>query len=177
MPKVLVYIGISLDGYIADLDGQVDWMVGDGSNPNHPGTYENFINGIDTIVMGRKTYHQVRTQLSPDHWPYAEQEVYVLTSQPHPDKNKTHFVSGSASDLINQVKTKTQKDIWICGGAQLIQELLNHNLIDRLHLSILPCLLGQGIPLFQPSNKKDNLVLKDTITYNGIVDLVYDVLK
>ena len=69
MKKVVLYIAMSLDGYICDEEGQVDWLSGHGDDDSE-GSYENFIQNVDTVIMGRTTYQQVTSVLSPDTWPY-----------------------------------------------------------------------------------------------------------
>ena len=79
MRKVILYIAMSLDGYIADKNGGVDWLSGQGAEGAEEGTYSEFIKGIDTVVMGWNTYVQVKTELSPEIWPYEELTSYVIT--------------------------------------------------------------------------------------------------
>ncbi len=70
MRKTILYIAMSLDGYIADRDGGVAWLAGDGSSPDHPGSYPRFYESIDTVILGYATYRQIVTELFPDGWIY-----------------------------------------------------------------------------------------------------------
>lgn len=79
MKKVILYISISIDGYIADSDGNVGWIDSCGIPEEVAGCYERFIAGIDSVVMGWRTYHQIVTELSPDNWVYEGMESYVIT--------------------------------------------------------------------------------------------------
>ena len=79
MRKVTLFIAVSLDGYIADRNGDVNWLNGQEENGDNFGSYSEFISGIDTVIMGWNTYHQVVTELSPDEWVYPEQKSYVIT--------------------------------------------------------------------------------------------------
>lgn len=174
--RTVLYLGMSLDGFIADSKGGVDWMQGDGSQPNALGSYESFLETIDTIIMGRRTYDQIRQELSPRHWPYEGFQTYVWTHRPL--ESPPSSVQALPTDWLawlDNCRAEKGKDIWICGGAQLAQQLLKENQLDRLHLTILPCLLGQGLALFEeiPACR---LQLIGTQTYNGMVDLVYTVL-
>ena len=108
MRKVILYIAMSLDGYIADENGGVGW-----------GSYPEFVRGIDTVVMGWKTYHQVMTELSPDEWVYGDLMAYVITHREETSSEKIRFVHEVPSDLIQNLKETKGKDIWICGGASI----------------------------------------------------------
>ena len=79
MRKAILYIAMSLDGYIADENGGVDWLSGQDPDGESEGTYHEFVRGTDTVVMGWKTYHQVMTELSPDEWVYGNLMTYVIT--------------------------------------------------------------------------------------------------
>ena len=93
MRKVILYIAISLDGYVADNNGSVDWLGGVDVDYAGDYGYDDFIANVDTVVMGGRTYRQVVQELSPNVWPYAGLQSYVLTRQPLPDKNEIHFVN------------------------------------------------------------------------------------
>lgn len=172
--KVKLYIAMSLDGYIADDQGLVDWISGDGSQANHAGTYEEFIKEIDSVIMGYNTYHQVRYDLSPDVWAYEGKETYVLTSKKIDDRDAIFFVNESLETLIDTIKDKRYKhDIWICGGASIVKQAIQKDLIDEYRIAIIPTVLSSGIPLFQ-SEQKHDLKLIATQNYNGIVEITYE---
>ena len=79
MKNVILYIAVSLDGYIADSNGSVDWIKGQNEDMEMEDTFASFFQEVDTVVMGRKTYDQIVTQLSPNEWPYYGAITYVLT--------------------------------------------------------------------------------------------------
>ena len=79
MRKVISYIAMSIDCYIADKDGSVSWLSGDGSDPENGGSYNDFIGTVDTVILGYKTYNQIVTELSPEAWVYADKMRYVIT--------------------------------------------------------------------------------------------------
>ena len=97
MPNIILYIAISLDGYIAKKDGSVDWL----SSFEEDYGYEKFISSIDTIIMGSKTYQQV---LTFGEWPYKGLKTYVFTHQKLKDDENVEFVSGSITQKINRIK-------------------------------------------------------------------------
>lgn len=173
MKQVTLFIAISLDGYIADRSGGVDWLAGTGTGDAD--SYDTFIRGIDTVIMGGNTYRQIVTQLSPGTWPYPELESYVVTRHSITDGNeKIHLVQESPCALVRRLRKQDGKGIWICGGADLARQLMAKDLIDRYHLSVIPTLLGDGIPLFTPGLPPLPLRLIRTHSYNGITDLIYE---
>lgn len=174
MRKVILYIAMSLDGFIADTRGGVDWLCGDGSDSDAPGSYDTFIRDVDTVIMGRRTYDQVTDDLSPDVWPYEGRQTYVVTHHPQPDQPGICFTSDTPETLVRRLQAGDGKDIWICGGAQIAQTLLREDLIDRLQLTIIPTLLGDGVRLFDQLPQEQPLQLAHTRTDNGMVELTYE---
>ena len=173
MRNISLFIAMSLDGYIADSHGCVNWLVGEGNDNENIDSYSNFVEDIDTILMGWNTYHQVVTELSPNQWVYDDFLTYVMTHKDNTSSKNIKFVNENPCDLVRRLKKETGKDIWICGGANIIQQLVNENLIDIYYITVIPTILGSGIRLFE--NGKDEIKLKliKTQAYNGMVDLVY----
>lgn len=173
MRKVILFIAMSLDGYIADSNGGVDWLSGQGNDDENIDVYSEFVKDIDTVLMGWNTYHQVVTELSPTEWVYKDFTTYVFTHREEKSSEQIRFISENPITLLNQLKEEDGKDIWICGGANLIQQLMNEDIIDKYYISVIPTLLGTGIRLFENVEKEIKLKLCETKTYNGITDLVY----
>lgn len=164
---------MSLDGYIADAGGGVGWLSGqDGAETE--GSYDAFAGTVDTVVMGWRTYRQIVTDLSPGEWVYSGMQTYVVTHRALPPTDDAVFFGGSPRELVEDLRAGEGKDIWICGGADLAGQLLEADLIDRFHISVIPTLLGSGIRLFQGKTIKRKLRLVRTAAYDGIVDLVYN---
>lgn len=172
MKKVTLFIAMSLDGFIADIHGGVDWLHGQDDTDIGGDSYSEFIQTVDTVVMGWNTYHQIVTELSPDEWVYQGLQSYVITHRTCEDQEGIVFSCKDPAELIRELKTGSGKDIWICGGANVIGQLLDQDLIDQFHISVIPTILGSGIRLFH-SAKERRLTLLHTKTYNGITDLVY----
>ncbi len=173
MKEVVLYIAMSLDGYIADAEGGVNWLAGDNSDPDNPGSYGDFVNEVDTVVLGYKTYNQIVTELSPDNWVYAGKKSYVLTHRELESADEIIFVNEDAAALIERMKLEDGGKIWICGGAAIANRLIEANLIDRYHISVMPIILGDGVKLFDVQSKSLELKLTSVKSYNGICDLVY----
>ena len=101
---------MSLDGYIADKDGGVSWLSGDGSDPENAGSYNSFIQTVDTVILGYKTYHQVTTELSPDVWPYADKMSYVITHNNLESKENLVFCD-NLHELITTLLCNDQSQV------------------------------------------------------------------
>lgn len=173
MRKVVLFIAMSLDGYIASQDGKVDWLEGQSQNEENTNSYATFIKDVDTVIMGWNTYHQIVTELSPEIWVYEGLTSYVVTHRKLSSTNQILFTEKSPCDIVRELKYKEGKNIWICGGANLINQLIKDDLIDEYYISVIPTLLGSGIRLFDTLEKQKKLKLEYTQNYNGIVELVY----
>ena len=173
MREVVLFIAMSLDGYIADSKGDVGWLVGQGDNSENPDSYSEFVKDVDTIIMGWNTYHQVVTELSPDEWVYDGFTTYVITHNEAYSKEQIVFTDENPVKLVDSLRERSGKNIWICGGANIVQQLMSADRIDRYHISIIPTLLGSGIRLFCGHLKEQKLTLISERNYDGIIELVY----
>ena len=174
MRKVVLFIAMSLDGYIADLNGSVDWLNGQRDEVENEDTYSEFVKDIDTVVMGWKTYYQVVTELSPSEWVYSDFISYVITHKERTSTDKIRFIHESPSNLVRRLKEEDGKDIWICGGASIVQQLMQDGLIDKFYISIIPTILGSGGRLFGPLDVELKLKLMENRNYNGIMEVIYE---
>ncbi len=161
---------MSLDGYIARKNGDVDWLEGDGSEPDANIGYDEFYGTIDTLIMGRKTYDQI---LTFGEYPYKGTRGYVYTSEKRDKNEDVEFTDENAEDLIGKLKRETGKDVWLIGGAGLIDAFIKKELIDEYFISVIPCILGEGISLFKDNNPEIKLKLLKNETVNGIAMLHY----
>ena len=173
MRKISLFIAISLDGYIADSKGSVDWLKGQSNENENVDSYSEFVKNIDTILMGWNTYRQIVTELSPKEWVYNKFTTYVITHNEHTSSENIRFVNINPADLVKRLKEEKGKDIWICGGANLVQQLVNEDLIDCYYTTVIPTLLGSGIRLFENAKYEIKLRLLNTQSYNGMTDLIY----
>ena len=174
MRKVILYIAVSLDGYIADRDGGTSWIAGENSEYTGDYGYAAFTEEIDTVVMGYRTYRQVREELSPGRWVYAGMTTYVLTHQAgEADTEEICFTSGSPAELLAALKRRPGTHIWVNGGADVAQQCLKSGMIDELRLYTMPVLLGGGLRLFGGEMARQALRLISVRAENGVVESVY----
>ena len=171
--KVILYISQSLDGFIADNKGSVDWIIGNNKNYISDYGYENFIKNIDTVVLGANTYKQIKNELSPDKWVYENLQSYVFTNEKIKDIENIKYVNMNIEKLINKLKQEKGKNIWICGGANLVNQCVKANLIDEYQITTVPVILGNGVRLFEENNKKINLEFKEIKEENGLIMGIY----
>lgn len=146
--KTTVFIGTSLDGFIARENGDIDWLV-HYANDEAVHAYEEFISRIDAIVIGRGTFEKV---LGFPEWPYQKKlKVFVLSNSikevPGSVREKVTLLSMKPGELLNYLSGKGFSAVYIDGG-KVIQDFLKEDLIDELIISKAPVLIGSGIPLF-----------------------------
>lgn len=169
--KTSVYIGTSLDGFIARSDGNIDWLIPYGNDDLNQ-AYIEFAKGIDAIVMGSGTYEKV---LSFPEWPY-DKPVFVLSSrlETPPEGRDVTFLSMKPRQVLDHLSSRGYSSLYIDGG-KVIQAFLAEDLIDRLIIGWVPVLIGRGIPLFGAlrSDLRFNHVRAEVFS-NGIVQCYYE---
>lgn len=158
--KNSVFIATSLDGYIADQNGGIDWLYSIPNPENDDMGYIEFISKIDALIMGRTTFETV---LGFDvDWPY-DKPVFVLSNRlkeiPESHKGKAFLVKGTLIEVLEQVHNKGYERLYIDGGTT-IRNFLKEGLIDEMVLTTIPILLGGGSSLFTelPSEQKFELI-------------------
>ncbi|MBP1677135.1 MAG: bifunctional deaminase-reductase domain protein [Bacteroidetes bacterium] len=170
--RIILYIAMSLDGYIADSDGGLDFLSVVEKEGEDYG-YEKFVESVDTIIMGRKTYDKVLS-FGID-FPHAHKRCYILTRTQRPDEgNITFYNQGNLKMLIQHLKSQQGKDVFVDGGADVVNELLKDGLIDELIISVVPVLLGGGVSLFKMEYPVQKLTLSSAKSFDtGLVQLHY----
>lgn len=144
---VRVFLGLSLDGYIAGPNNELDWLNTFQTDPPEDSGFHDFLNKIDCLIMGRNTYDTV---LPFGQWPYEGKKVVILTSRAATSRYGESFYSGSLVDLLKRLETEGIKSVYLDGG-NAVRQGLEANLVDELTLSWLPIILGKGISLFNDS--------------------------
>lgn len=169
--KVMLYIAISLDGYISKPNDDLSFLSIVQKEGEDYG-YKDFINSVDTVILGRKTYDWVMTQV-PE-FPHADKVSFILTRTARPGIGKTNFYTGKLKDLISGLKTENGKNIFIDGGAEIVNELLKENLIDEFVISVIPILVGNGTRLFKDNRPEQKLKLVNVKSFDtGLTQLHY----
>ena len=147
MARIRGYIGASLDGFIADADGGLDWMTAYENADLGEAGYEPFIKTIRTLVMGRATYDFLAGAVVD--WPYPDRRTIVVTSHPIvAPKGPVEVWSESIERLITHLRALNDGDVWLAGGGKLQMAFIARGGLDELDITLLPELIGGGIPLF-----------------------------
>ena len=180
--RVTIHMAASLDGFIARKDGRVDWLetadeFNDGATMD-PGYVEAFLKSIDCYVMGSKTYETaLRFESQGFGWAYGDKPTFVLTNRELPrTRDNVQFHSGDLAQFVNSHLRPAFRTIWFAGGGMVSAECLRLGLADEVRYSILPILIGEGIPFFERLDRDIALHLAEVKAYkNGMVELRYEV--
>lgn len=163
---ILLNLAVSLDGFIEGPQGEFDWCFTD----QDYGMTE-FLSRCDAIIFGRKSYELM---LQYEENPYPTKMKYVFSNTLQSAAGQATIVNGSIPEAVAQIRQRTAGDIWFFGGARLLEDFMQHDLIDEMHLSVHPILLGAGKPLFSGLRERKHLRLIETKSYDsGLVQLIY----
>ena len=187
MSLVRYYAAATLDGYIAESDDTLDWLLKyeghyEGADSDaEQGGYESFYEGVGALVSGSTTYEWVLEHGSG--WPYAGKPCWILSSRelPKPDGEgvDVRIVSGQIPDLIDEMLDSAgERDLWIVGGGNVASQFADHGLLDRLEVTIVPVVLGEGKPLFDrrlPGGPMQLIAARTTSS--GMVGLTYEIRR
>jgi dihydrofolate reductase len=170
--KLMLYIAVSLDGYIAREDGDITWLsVAEREGEDYG--YNAFVKEVDTVIMGRKTYDKVLS-LGID-FPHRGRKCYVLSKTRKGSDEYVEFFNGEVSELTEQIRKAPGLNIFCDGGAEVVHELMMRNLIDSFIISIIPVLLGGGISLFKNGRPEQKLNFIRSLSFpSGLVQLWYE---
>src|SRR5713101_9513105 len=170
MRKVVLGVGISLDGYIARPDGSVDFLF-------MPKDYSMaaFFKRIDIAVMGRKTY-EMGLKLGGGSISSPGMKCYVFSKTlEHGERNGVTIIRESPKQFVAALRKKKGKDIWLMGGGELTRDFLREDLVDELYLGVVPVLIGEGIPAFPSGFRQREFTLAENKTYSkGLIALRYE---
>jgi dihydrofolate reductase len=176
--RIILDLAVTLDGLIEGPNGEIDWCIMESEMG-----FIDFLNDIDTILYGRKSY-----DLWGEYAPKAEdsdtdkemwnliqsKEKYVFSRTQKGTDNKVKYINDHIIEVVNKLKNIPGKDIWLYGGASLITTFINVGLVDEFRLSIHPVILSEGKPLFIDIKQRLNLKLVNTNRYSsGVVQLIY----
>ncbi len=179
MKKVILDLATTLDGFIEGPNGEIDWCIMDDGMD-----FDGFLSGIDTIFYGRKSYDLWGNYQPEENAAPAEQQLwkgvhakdkFVFSSQHREDENAT-FITSDIIEKVTEIKNQGGKDIWLYGGASLINTFIQNNLVDVYRISVHPVALGTGKPLFEELKERLNLqLIKTNVFKSGVVQLIYEV--
>lgn len=173
MRKLSLFIATSLDGYIAKPNDDLSFLKLVEKEGEDYG-YAAFTANVDTIILGRKTYDYVLREIGSSYYDNGQRDVYAITRTARPSAGRTTFYSGNLKDLVQKLKSENGKNIYCDGGAEVIHELLQHDLIDELIISIIPILLGEGTRLFKDNRPEQQLEFVSAKSFEtGLVQLHY----
>lgn len=166
--KVILALGISLDGYIARPDGTVDFLFMPKDYSMGP-----FLKTVDTLVLGRKTYDD-GLKMGGSFNSLTKNYVFSKT-QPPGERNNVTFTNESPSAVVAEIRKKPGKHIWLMGGGILIRDFLKEDLVDELYIGVIPTLIGEGIPLFPSGFPQREFDLTENKTYSqGMIAFRYE---
>ena len=172
MRKLIYYVAITIDGFIAHEDGSWDGFSMEGE---HVEDFFKSYDWFDTVLMGRNTYEAGVKQGVTNPYPSMRQYVFSQTMAASPDDN-VELVSDGAIDVVKQLKDTAGKPIWLCGGSNLATQFMAARLIDEVILKLSPVVFGAGIPLFSKPMTPAALELTQTKRYDsGVTRLHYRV--
>lgn len=174
MRKVVVYIAASVDGYIAGTNGDMSFLDIVQQEGEDYG-YVAFLDTVDTVIMGRKTYDWVMEQVPV--FPHTNLTSYIITRTNRPTVGNIRFYTGNLKELVNKLKNEDGATIFVDGGAEIVQTLLDEGLIDELILSVIPILVGGGVRLFKDGLLRQSLELISAKSFeSGLVQVHYKLL-
>lgn len=171
LPRVSVYIASSIDGFIAREDGSLEWLDRVYTEEEDYG-FSAFFSSVDTLVIGRRTFEIAN---SVPKWPYAGKRVVVLSKTLTCVREEAELDDGESSlDLVFRLYSEGARHIWVDGGSA-VSSFLRAQIVNQMILSIVPILLGSGIPLFRAVNREILCHEVSSETYpTGLVQLRYE---
>jgi dihydrofolate reductase len=174
MARIRFYVATSLDGFIADGDGGVDWMAPYDARLYG---YDRFLSEVGAVVMGRRTFEMINA--TGEDWPYAGLTAFVLSSEPLSGAPRGVVASGIGMlGTLQRARETTQKDIWVMGGATTLQSALEEGLVDLVEIFLVPVLLGSGLTLLNDLRRRQSLLFDGIEAFpDGVVKLRYIVPK
>lgn len=179
--RITLHMVSSLDGMIAKKDNSVSWF--ETADVYEKGVSEQntaeVLNRIDCYIMGSRTYEHARELSRSYGWAYGDTPTIVVTNRNLPvERANVELCSGAPGKLVNELLKPRFKNIWLVGGPTLAKSFIQEKLVDEVRMSVLPVMLGEGTPFFEPTGQEQTLHLKDVTAFrSGMVELWYEIKK
>lgn len=194
MSKTIYYCAASIDGYIAESDDTIDWLMEysgsyegdelDDGPMKDGGSYERFYANVGALVSGSTTYEFVLNHIQGGgQWPYSGMPYWVLSTRelplPEGEDDSVRVVNAKVTDIAGDLEAAAgERDVWVIGGGNVASQFADEGLLDEVHLTLVPVVLGTGKPLFNRRLPGGPLQLLGTTTFaNGMVELRYAVKR
>jgi len=183
MFKITIHMVSSVDGYIAKQDNSISWFDTNDSYEKGVSVSEHdakeFLKTIDCYVMGSRTYEHALELSKSYGWAYGDVPTIVLTHRDLPvERQNIETYSGDLNKLVDERLKPHYQNVWVVGGAELTRDFIRFKLADEIRQSVLPMILGNGVPFFNHIGQEQALHLIDVTAYkNGMVELRYEVKK
>jgi dihydrofolate reductase len=187
MGKAVYYCAATLDGYVATAEDTLEWLTGyegsfdgEGAEPMK-GSYDPFYEGVGALVMGSTTYEWVLREV--DDWPYEGKPAWILSSRelPKPDSDgaDVRVVEAEVSDLYDEmIAAAGERDLWVVGGGNVASQFADHGLLEEVHVTVVPVVLGSGKPLFDGRLPNGPMQLLGSRSFDsGMVELRYAIRR
>ena len=189
MSRTQYYCAMSLDGFIAESDDTLDWLMkyegrydGEGAEPGGRGNYERYYEGVGALVMGSATYEFVlEHEAAGGKWPYEGRPTWVLSSRDLPlpkgaGDGDVRIANEGVADLHEEmVAAAGERDLWVVGGGKVASQFADEGLLDELLVTVVPVVLGEGKPLFDRRLPGGPMQLSGTRVFDsGMVELRYE---
>jgi dihydrofolate reductase len=189
LSRSLYYCAATLDGFIAEADDTLDWLMkyqgsyaGEDATPMK-GSYDRFYDGVGALVMGSATYEFVLAHDGKDDWPYKGKPSWVLSSRDLPvhqgEGVDVRLANAAVTDLYDEmIDAAGERDLWVVGGGNVASQFADAGLLDELLVTVVPVVLGTGKPLFDRRLPGGAMQLTGTRTFDtGMVELRYEVAR
>lgn len=184
MPLTQYFLAQTLDGYLAESDGTLRWLTEFPDDPDAPegaetplDAFDDFYEGVGAVAMGSGTY-EFLLEHSPENWQYEGRPTWVFTSRELPNpygEAEIRFVSGPVGPLHREMaEAAGDRNVYLCGGGNLASQFVAEGLLDELLVTIVPVLLGDGLPTFASRLERGRLLISGSRSFdNGMVELRY----
>jgi dihydrofolate reductase len=171
MLQVVLYIATSLDGYIARPNGDLDWLPApEPEGDRQPDGYTQFYDSVDALVMGAATYEQV---LTFGEWPYPGKPSYVLSRRSLSTNRADIHIRANLDTVLMEIQQQGYRRVWLVGGGKIVSLFMQRGLVDELILTVIPVILGAGIPMFASVPEVLLELIQTKAIPSGMVELHY----